>query len=102
MSTSKRPSSSSSKSSDGKHVGGNAFPDSKPVCQPCAPGRKPKPVGGMVHPGFPKTDSAYAQKKPTPLRKTPVVGGAIRRSDQNDDLYRPAAKTKSLPKKSRP
>lgn len=83
-------------SPDGKHVGGQSFPDYEPVCKPVAPGRRPKGLSGPVHPGFPKPDSPYAQKTPAKFNKTPrVSGGDIRVADQNNDLYKPPRKSGS-------
>ncbi len=74
-------------------VGGNAFPDGKPVCKPVAFGRTPKPLEGPVHPGF--------KGKPKVAKKPSNPGVVIARSDQTNDLYKPLKKTtyKSASKK---
>lgn len=81
-----------------KHLGGNAFPDGMPVCDPVKPGRRAKALSGPVHPGFPQAGSAYAaksKKSAKKMKKTPVVGSKLQVADQNFDLYKPVRKTKS-------
>lgn len=77
-----------------KHVGGNSYPEGKPVCKPVVPGRRPKPLEGPVHPGF-------AGKPKPPKKPTMPVGGVVVRADQNNDLYAPLSKGKSIKNKKK-
>lgn len=76
-----------------QYLGESSFPDGKPVCQPCVPGRRPKPLSGPVHPGFPKPGSEYAKKAAAPVKKTSTLGGRVERAAQNDDVYQPHKKS---------
>ena len=74
---------SSSRSS--QYIGQSTFIDGKPVCKPVVPGRRPKPLEGPVHPGF--------KGKPKKKVRKSVPRPTIVRSDQNNDLYKPAKKS---------
>lgn len=87
-------------SPNARHIGGNSFPDGVPVCEPCAPMRRPKPLSGPIHPGFPKADSRYAGKKPAKFKKSHVISTTgPRTSEQTYDVYKPTRKSMSTNKK---
>jgi hypothetical protein len=65
------------------HVGGNAFPGGLPICKTTTPGRRPKQVGGPIHPGIANPKTA---KAPKPMGSGPA-SFKIKRADQNNSLY---------------
>ena len=90
-----KPNKSSGGFGQAKCVGGNAFPEKKPVCKPVAFGRTPKPLEGPVHPGF--------KGKPKVAPKPVNPGAVLVRQNQTNDLYTPLKKTtyKSTSKKNK-